>query len=301
VKKRPLVLLLCLALLFSFLSGCGKRREPAVTRPEKEDQLDKNYGTPVFVNEVKAPQEGDDPLALSGVENVLRISYVLQHAENYSLDAVGTVKTKVAFISYSQDVETYKDYCRGVTVQIDITKSTIVSDAWQTCFVGETAMTRGAAGGKKSWDGRNTEWEGEEPTVFSRDEYRPDYGLFGFELTNYILNADTVDGSTPAIDNGDGTFSQTIYPNLTAATGDVVRRMRTMGGLDKDPVFKESAITLTFDADWRILSMHIEERYSVKVGIINSDNCRAVTDYTYTYGNADLSDFDRYYAWFLEE
>ena len=76
--------------------------------------------------------------------------------------------------------------------------------------------------------------------------------------------------------------------------------MKTMGGLDKDPVFKEAAITLTFDANWRILSLHLEENYSVKLGIINSDNCRAETDYVYAYGNADVSDFPAFFAWYVE-
>ena len=293
-----LVLLLALVLL---LSGCGKGDANDFTRAVKEDQLNKNYGTPAFVNAVTAPSEGDDPLSLTGVENVLRIGYVLQHAENYAVRGAGTVKTKVAFISYTQEVESYKDFARGAMVQIDVTKSSIVSDAWETCYVGDVAMIRGAAGGRSTWDGRNTEWVGDDPEIFSRDDYRREYGLFGVELSNYILNEETVDDWSPVTDNGDGTYTVTIYPNLTAATGDCVRRMKKMGGLEKDPVFKESAITLTFDGSFRLLSMHIEEVYSVKIGIINSDNCRASTDYVYSYGNADITDFDGYFAWYLEE
>ena len=293
-------LLLLLALVLLFI-GCEKSDAGDFTRTAKEDQLNKNYGTPAFVNAVTAPSEGDDPLALTGVENVFRVCYVLQHAENYAVRGVGNVKTKVAFISYTQQIETYKDFDRGAMVQIDVTKSSIVSDAWETCYVGDTAMIRGAAGGKSTWDGRNTEWVEDDPEIFSRDEYRREYGLFGVELSNYILNEETVDDWSPVTDNGDGTYTETIYPNLTAATGDCVRRMKKMGGLEKDPVFKEAAITLTFDGSFRLLSMHIEEVYSVKIGIINSDNCRASTDYVYSYGNADISDFDGYFAWYLEE
>lgn len=299
MKRRFLILsLLTLVLL---LAGCGKGDASEFTHPVKKDQLNKNYGTPAFVNPVTAPLEGDDPLSLTGVENVLRLGYVLQHADNYAMDAVGTVKTKVAFISYTQEVETHKDYARGAMVQIDLTKSSIVSNAWETCYVGDTAMIRGAAGGKKTWDARNTEWDKGDPEFFSREEYREEYGLFGFELSNYTLNDETIDDWSTVADNGDGTYTQTIYPNLTAATGDCVRRMKKMGGLEKDPVFGEASITLTFDGSWRLLSMHIEEVYSVKLGIINSDNCRASTDFTYSYGNADIADFDGYFAWFLEE
>lgn len=298
---RRLALLLCLLVLSTLLFGCEKN-EPAETtaRPVKEDEIEKDHGIPVIVNESAPPLEGEDPLALTGIENVMRIAYVLQHAENYTLEGRGTVKTKVAFISYTQDVEVYKDYRLGVLLEVDITKSSVKNDAWQTCYVGETAMIRGAADGKSSWDGRNTVWTDEDPAVFTREEYREQYGLFGFELSNYILNADTIDSWSDVTDNGNGTYTQTVCPNLTAATGDCIRRMKTMGGLDKDPVFKEAAITLTFDANWRILSLHLEENYSVKLGIINSDNCRAETDYVYAYGNAAVSDFPAFFAWYVK-
>ncbi len=292
-------LLLLAALLL--LSGCEKSAEAVATEaPLRGEYPETDHGTPVFVNAVCAPQEGDDPLTLSGVENVLRISYVLQHEENYSLEGHGTVKTKVAFISYSQDVEVYKDYRLGVLLEIDITKSALKNDAWQTCYVENTALIRGAADGKNGWDGRNTEWTDGDPEVFTREEYRKQYGLFGFELSNYILNADTVDAWTDTVDNGDGTYTLTVFPNVTAATGDAIRRMKTMGGLDKDPVFKEAAITVTFDRSWRVLSMHLDENYSVKLGIINSDDCRAETDYVFSYGNADVSDFPAYFAWYVK-
>ena len=298
MKIRRLALLLLVLTLSALLYGCGNK--DAAVRPVKEDEIEKDHGIPVIVNESAPPLEGEDPLALTGIENVMRIAYVLQHAENYTLEGRGTVKTKVAFISYTQDVEVYKDCRLGVLLEVDITKSSIKNDAWQTCCVGDTAMIRGAADGKTAWNGRNTNWAEEDPDVFTREEYREQYGLFGFELSNYILNADTIDSWSDVTDNGDGTYTQTVRPNLTAATGDVIRRMKTMGGLDKDPVFKEAAITLTFDANWRILSLHLEENYSVKLGIINSDNCRAETDYVYAYGNADVSDFPAYFAWYLK-
>ena len=300
MKRRILSLFLVAAALVLLLSGCAKKETAVTARPLKEDEIEKDHGIPVIVNECCAPCEGDDPLALTGIENVMRIAYVLQHAENYTLEGHGTVKTKVAFISYTQDVEVYKDYRLGVLLEVDITKSTVKNDAWQTCYVENAAMIRGAADGKSTWDGRNTAWSDGDPDVFTREEYREQYGLFGFELSNYILNDETIDSWSEIADNGNGTYTVTVCPNLTAATGDAIRRMKTMGGLDKDPVFKEAAITLTFDREWRILSLHLEENYSVKLGIINSDNCRAETDYAYTYGNADVSDFPAYFAWYCK-
>lgn len=322
VKKRRLTFLLSLAILLSVLFGCGKKgaaettlpvrtetagSEAATTEPIQPDLTDaetdqtvKTYETPMIVNAVSEPQEGDDPLSLSGIENVLRIAYVLGHAENYSVNAHSTVKAKV-LVSYTQEVKIYKDYCRGVMLEIDITNSSLVNDAWQTCYVSGIALLRGPDGGKKTWNGRDTVWESDDPEIFSREEFREEYGLFGTELTNYILNADTIVSWSTVTDNGDGTYTQTIKPDLTAATGDCARRMKKMGGLDKYPVFKDSTITLTFDRNWRILSMTIDESYSIKLGILNAKNCRAVSVFAYSYGNADISDYETYFARFINE
>ena len=162
MKIFRLAFLLLLASLLLF-AGCEKKSAESVTEaPLRGDYPETDHGTPVFVNAVCAPEEGDDPLTLSGVENVLRISYVLQHADNYTVDGRGTVKAKVAFLTYTQDVEVYKDYRLGVLLEIDVTKSSVKNDAWQTCYVGDTAMLREAEGGKSTWDGRNTVWKDAE-------------------------------------------------------------------------------------------------------------------------------------------
>ena len=316
VKKRRLTFLLSLAMLLTVLFGCGKKGAAETTLPVRTDATattaapatteapattsEPEVVAPMLVNPTREPQPGDDPLSLSGIENVLRIAYVLGHAENYSVNAHSTVKAKV-LVSYTQEVKIYKDYCRGVMLEIVITNSSLVNDAWQTCYVSGTALLRGPDGGKKSWNGRDTVWESDDPEIFSREEFREEYGLFGTELTNYILNADTIVSWSAVTDNGDGTYTQTIKPDLTAATGDCARRMKKMGGLDKYPVFKDSSITLTFDRNWRILSITIDESYSIKLGILNAKNCRAVSVFVYSYGNADISDYETYFARFINE
>ena len=270
--------------------------KPETTVPATEPPAPE-VTVPTMASAVKEPQPGDDPKTLSGIENVMRIAYVLQHAENYTVNGKGTVSATVLFFSYEQKVEVYKDYKDGVLIEIDVTDSSLVSDAWQICYVGDKALSREpSSSSSSSWNGRKTAWKTGAPTIYTRDGYRSQYGLFGFELTNYVLTPDTVTKWGSVTDNGDGTYTQTIEPDLTKATGDVVVRMKTMGGLSEKPKFKKSQITLTFDANWRILSMRIKETYSAKMSGFNADSCAADTTYTYAYGNADISAYTSFFS-----
>ncbi|MBO4284036.1 MAG: hypothetical protein J5958_05355 [Clostridia bacterium] len=248
-----------------------------------------DYEIPVMMSAVKEPKAGDDPAKLSGIENVMRIAWVLQHAEKYSVDGTGTVKASIT----TQSVKVYKDYNRGVMLEIDITTSSMVNSATQFCYVGNTAMMRDASGAKKTWNGRQTAWK-TSATKYSLSDYRSSYGLFGCELTNYLLNESTVTEWSAVTKNSDGTYTQTIKPNTSTSTKDYVHRMKKMGGLDKDPSFSKAEITLTFDKNWKILSMHIDETYKAKMTL--EVTCKASSDYTYTYGKADMSAYDNFFA-----
>ena len=252
-----------------------------------------DYELPVMMSAVKEPKAGDDPAKLSGIENVMRIAWVLQHAEKYSVDGSGTVKAS----GTTQNVKVYKDYNRGVMLEIDITTSSMVNSATQFCYVGNTAMMRDASGSKDSWDGRKTAWK-TSATKYSQSDYRSSYGLFGCELTNYLLNESTLTEWSAVTKNSDGTYTQTIKPNTSTATTYYVKRMKTMGGLVGEPSFSKAEITLTFNKDWRILSMKIDETYKAKKKVLVTLDvtCTASSTYTFTYGKADMSAYDNFFA-----
>ena len=275
--------------------------KPADTTVPATEPPEPVYAVPTMASAVKQPQAGDDPMKLSGIENVMRIAYVLQHAENYSVNGKGTVKAKVLLFSYEQKIEVCKDYKDGVLVEIDVTDSSLVSDAWQICYVGDAALSREPSSSNSSnWNGRKTAWKTGTPTTYTRENYRSKYGLFGFELTNYVLTPETVTKWGSVKNNGDGTYTQTIEPDLTKSTGDVAVRMKTMGGLTEKPKFKKSEITLTFDGNWRILSIRIKETYSAKMSGFSADSCAADTTYTYSYGNADVSAYTSFFSKYVK-
>ena len=323
MKKRLIALLLLAAALLLLLASCEvadgtenagsatgqttaattKAGAPASTKAttvattKATTVATPDYEIPVMMSAVKEPKAGDDPAKLSGIENVMRIAYVLQHAENYSVNGDGTVKAKSFGIDTTQKVKVYKDYSRGVMLQIDITTSLYVNSAAQTCYVGNKALIREASGDENTWNGRKTAWKTGTPSTFkSLSDYRSSYGLFGYELTNYLLNESTVTECSAVTKNSDGTYTQTIKPDKSKATADCAKKMKTVGGLNSTPTFSSIAIKLTFDRNWKILSMHVDETYKAKKTALISADCTASTDYTYTYGNADVSDYDSFFA-----
>ncbi|MBP5611109.1 MAG: hypothetical protein J6X72_07240, partial [Clostridia bacterium] len=216
---------------------------------------------------------------------------------------VGETSGSTRTVTYTQDVKTYKDYSRGVLVQIDITKSGSsfidVNSAWQTCFNGNNILMRGPSGAKKTWNGRQTAWKTGAPSSYTWANYRPTYGLSGYELTNYLLNESTLTKWSEVTKSGNN-YVQTIYPDVSSATSDITHRMKTMGDLADYPKFSDISVILTFDKNWRILSMHVEETYNAKSGSITAKNTKAVTDYTYAYGDADMSAYNNFFSGYFK-
>jgi hypothetical protein len=281
------------------LSGCF-----AVNMAEEQPPSLNEETTSIYTEQSAPPTDGSSPAAYSGLENVAFMAYRLANGQYYSSEATSEVKTSIGFITYTQQVETYKDYYDGVMVVSDVSKSTLVNNALQSCFIGDRVLWRSPASSKpKDWNGRATEWDQDTPTNCSLDEYMQLYGLPSTEFSVYTLNAQTLSKWSSVTDNGDGTYSQTIYPDVSTAGVYYSIRMKTMGGLSSYPTFQEISITYTFDRSWRVLSSVTEELYSVDLGVIHSDSCKAVTTQTYSYDRSkvDISAYTDFFSRFEQK
>ncbi len=303
MKKTLATALILFIFLLPALPGCGDSREPSPSDVTETGEPQTCNGTdgrqPETPDESSdgSSNEAPDPSGLSGLENLLRIKKTMESGINYSASGYSLVSTKVLFFTYEQEVWTYKDCRDGVMIQTDIAKSTFVNSAWQTCFFGGKAYMRGpASGSAKNWDGKDTEWATDAPKVYDEARYNAEYGLFGTALSVYLLDPDTVESVSAPADNGDGTYSITVVPDVEKATAYYRTRMKTMGDLSRLPEFSGITIEYVFDSSWRLVSSHTEERYAVKMGVISSDDCLGVVDFTYSYGNADISDYAEFFS-----
>lgn len=303
LSSPTLALILALSLVFS--SGCsdgkkptGDEDSPAFSVPsEKEEDAESD----VFISPslmAKPPAEGT-PADHTGMENVSYMAYVLAHRSAYQSESFGSVNTKIGFISYRQEVETYKDCKGGILIATDVARSSLVNTATQTCYVGDRVLWRTPASkSAKDWDGRNTRWADGTPSIASVNDYVKTYGLPSTEFSVYRLTPDTLTDWSDVTDNGDGTYTQSIYPNPATATAYYAVRMQAMGGLSDLPVFSRIEITYTFDASWRVLSAVTRETYAIDLGILHADNCTATMTETFSYDEeaVDISAYDAFFS-----
>lgn len=313
-KLKSLSLMTAWLLALTSFSGCVFPHQSATTPTEKPPVNEPTENEDV---DIDAPEIEDEnatyidgtklcplpevgtPLEYTGAQNVSFMAYQLAHAEHYRLDVNATVTTKILFISYEQKVQTYKDYKDGVMIAVDISNSTFVNLAKQTCEIGGKSVTRASAESDASkWSGRDTAWStnDKDVTVYSSEEYKKAFGLPYTAFSVYVLSNKTIDRWSEVIQNADGTYTQTIYPNVQKASEYYAISMKNNGGLTSLPKFHSIAITYTFDSEWHVLSSVTTENYGIEMSVIKSDDCSAVTYQTYDYTTAaDTSDFEGYF------
>lgn len=276
-----------------FSAGCGQKGGAAAEKPLPT--ITTNGGSYT----IQAEPPTGVPTEYNGLENISFMAYKLAHTEAFHTEAESTVNTTIGFISYVQNVKTYKDYADGVMLVEDITKSSLVNTAQQTCFVGDRALWRSPASARPGdWRDKETAWATVAPSNYSVEEYMKIYGLPSTEFCVYVLNEETLTKWSEVTDNGDGTYTQTVYPSVDAAGAYYAIRMKTMGGLSSYPTFNSIAMTYTFTADWTVLSCEVEEDYAVDLGILHSDHCKATTRQSYYYDRegVDISDYSDFFS-----
>lgn len=253
--------------------------------------------------------DDNDPTAHTGVENIGYMNWRLQH------QSVWYSETHV-FVDNStddQNVATYKQYHDGVLISTDISKSNLVNKAMQYCQVRgkDVVLFRNSKGGKSTFDGVNTPWKTEKPDGHTIADYKLKKGLPPLEFSVYIINEDTVKEYTDVIDNGDGTYSQTLYFNFESepAEKDATYWYKTEmvykanGMMKAEPQFSEVSVTYTFDDTWQLLSTKTREVYKTFTGV-GGINCVAEGETKYTYDNEELSynpEFENFYKNYMED
>ena len=257
-----------------------------------------------------APTDGSLPTDHAGIDNIAYMAYVLDNQQFYHAYAKNSTKST----GVEQITQTWKDYksaavngtANNVMVCSDLSYSTLIRSATQTCFVGDSAAyMRSGNKPKKDSVPSNIEWSTNQPEYYSQETYLKKYGEFSTELSVYALNEETVASCDDVIDNGNGTYTQKFVLNADAACW-YQYGMKTRGGLKSFPEFEKIEITFTFDGKWQVLESVCEEKAKISPVALGGNSVgsssRTTTSFDYSDGGLDsahFSYFDRYFEQYV--
>ena len=276
----PLLVLVIVACVFLF---GGKKGTPPV-KPEDSISI------------CLTPPSSGAPNEYGGLENIGYIAGKLRMQPHYHSEMNGSVDAMV-----TQEVHGYKDYKDGVYIasSISIAHSSLApSKALQKFFGDGKAVIRTAASDDSDdWNGIKTKWATGAPNeILTREQYEEKYGMWGNELTDYIINSETLLSCSTPQKGADGIYTMTAELDPVKSTYYYKHQMITMGELGTYPEFESIRLTFRFREDWTLLSYDIYEKYETYVSVITAE-CEAKMTITYSYDESkvDVSAYENYF------
>ncbi len=294
-RRKPLALkhkrrLRKVALAFSAVLATGAAGLFGVgffKQAEVAPLVDYGYSTVCY----ELPQNGSAPTSHTALEAVGYMNYRLKQQPNWYSEFHSKVHTIM-----EQEVTTYKQFCDGVLISSDITRSSLVNNAKQFCTTGDKVLWRNAAGGPETYNGIHTKWSenlaGNLP-IEGEGGYKAQRGFPPSEFSVYVINENTLltEGTSEYVeDNGDGTYSVSLRLNAAYSEADngessavyyYRQQMVVTGGLTALPEFRDINVKYTFDGDWKVLKSEVVESYTAYKGVPADCVADSVTEYSY--------------------
>ena len=276
----PLLVLVIVACVFLF----GGKKGATPVKPEDSISI------------CLTPPSSGAPSEYGGLENIGYIAGKLRLQPYYHSEMNGSVDAMV-----TQEVHGYKDYKDGIYIasSISIAHSSLApSKALQKFFGDGKAVIRTAASDDEDdWNGAKTKWSTGEPNeILTRAQYEEKYGMWGNELTDYIINSETLLSCSTPQKGADGIYTMTAELDPVKSTYYYTHQMLTMGELSEHPKFESIRLTFRFREDWTLLSYDIHEKYETYVSVITAE-CEAKMTIAYSYeeSKVDVSAYDNYF------
>lgn len=290
-RKAGVILLtiLCTVCLACGLSACKPKKSP--------------IGTPedTTTYRLKTPNDGSLPTMHTPLENIGYIAYTLDNQPYYHTYAYNSSKA----MGYEQVTQSWKDhkgeresgYAGGVTINSDISYSSLSKAASQACYIGKNdAYMRGGPRPGKDTTATTENWSTDAPDYYDKAAHLKTYGEFPNEISVYVINAETINRADDVTDNGDGTYTQKFYLNSEAACW-YQYGLKTRGNLKGFPLYSSLQISFTFDAQWQLLSSYCEEKTKINPAAMGGIEAPTTskTSVTYTYGEGAID--EEHYAY----
>ena len=130
--------------------------------------------------------------------------------------------------------------------------------------------------------------------TYTQDAYIDLAGGLPNGIQTYIISDKTItstnDSSVITYDEATGYYTFTIELDPITSVLNYVRQVQQTSGLGSAPTFESVKQTITIDGEWNLISISIEERYSVLYGGISAGCSGTLTSYYYL-NQPELIDF----------
>lgn len=173
----------------------------------------------------------------------------------YKSNVTGTIKAKALVFDIIQNVENQKIKANENFFAETISISSMVNVGKQTYYENDKVVLRDAS------DAKNNKWN-TKLTVYDFDNYIKEYGVDQRELTNYILNDDTII-SSELVSSTNDEFVFKYKLDTIKATPFYKINMIKMGDLKSSPVFSSCEIIVTMKANFEPISIECIDKYNV--------------------------------------
>ena len=253
----------------------------------------------IEITRTAPPEDGSLPTAHTCAENLAYIIHVFDNQPQYHTYSYGVTSASIA----TQTTRNFRDYKDGILLNTDLTYSSMVKGGTQTCSMynaeGEYEVYfRTSEAPEADTLPSQAVWSEEAPTFFNEKAYHFTYGLLPNELFNYIVNEQNIIDSEQIKVNSDGTYTQNFTLDPVASTYYYQFGMKTRGGLSGYPEFESITFSVTFDAQWQILSAKMHEVAKVNKGIVVPSISDFNTQYWYGDDHFDEEHYSYYENYF---
>lgn len=241
------------------------------------------------------------PSDLTPAQNFLLAEYNALNSDYFHIVGTGEVNVKAFGIPISQTVYSEKNFDGNTYTFESISQGTMPLG---TCSVMEKPSSANSNPSVMLFSSEqpytseggtiadNAVW-GDYQT-YSQEEYRNLAGGTPNSIQTYIISDKTIissnDSSAITYDAETGYYSFTIELDPITSVLNYVKQVQQTSGLDSAPTFSSISQTITIDSEWNLVSISIEESYSLMYGPAAA-SCEGTLNSIYYLNQPELIDF----------
>lgn len=242
-----------------------------------------------WLTQLKNNNDITSPADLSPAENFILAEFNASLADTFHIVGNGKVTASVFGISTSQSVYSEKNYDGGYYTFESISDGMLK--------IGKCSVMRKDTDGVRLYSSSNITNGGKDAVWndyqdYSNEGYIALAGSTPDGIQSYIISDKTIiDQSEVVYDEESGYYSFTVDLDPITSVLRYVRQVQQTSGLSSLPTFSSVSQTITIDENWNLISISIEEEYSVIYGVSASCSGNLTSYYDFGMSEEEIKDF----------